>query len=227
MKPECAVVLMAKQPQAGKTKTRLCPPFSPEEAAELYEALLKDTLALAGGLEGIQMAVAISPPESLGYFEQIAPPGTLMLQVQGVTIGVCLEQSLRALLNLGYQKVLALNTDGPSLPREYLLQAVHLLDAHDLVLGPSEDGGYYLVGIKKRHPTIFENIPWSTGAVLARTLEQAEKLRLRAALTPPWYDVDSPADAKRLQAEINRQPDAMLRHTRRFFTQHPMESREV
>jgi rSAM/selenodomain-associated transferase 1 len=227
VKPECAIILMAKQPQAGKTKTRLCPPFSPEEAAELYEALLKDTLALAGGLEEVQMAVAISPPESLGYFEQIAPPGTLLLQVQGANIGVCLEQSFVALLQRGYQKVLALNTDGPSLPREYLLQAIQMLDTHDLVLGPSDDGGYYVVGLKERLPAIFENITWSTGTVLSRTLEQAQKLRLRVALTPPWYDVDSPADVRRLLAELIHQPAAVLRHTRHFFNQHLSESRQA
>ena len=123
--------------------------------------------------------------------------------------------------------MLALNTDGPSLPREYLLQAVSLLDAHDLILGPSEDGGYYVIGVKERLPAIFENIPWSTGAVFARTLEQAENLRLRVALTPSWYDVDSPAEAKRILAELRHQPDAMLRHTRQFFDQHPMASRQA
>ena len=227
MKPECAIILMAKQPQAGMTKTRLCPPFSPEEAAELYEALLKDTLALAGGLKDVQLAVAISPPEALNYFEQIAPPGTLMLQVQGANIGICLEQSLGALLKLGYRKALALNTDGPSLPREYLAQAIQMLDTHDLVLGPSEDGGYYVVGLKGRLPSIFENIPWSTSTVLARTLEQAENLRLRVSLTPPWYDVDSPADVQRLLAELSHQPAAVLRHTRQFFNHHSTQSRQA
>ena len=219
---DSAIILMAKQPRAGKTKTRLCPPFTPESAALLYESLLKDTLELAGGLEGVLLAVAISPPESLAYFQQITPTGTLLLPVEGHTIGVCLERSLVALLERGYRKALALNTDGPSIPYEYLAQAVRLLDDHDLVLGPGEDGGYYLVGITQTCPAIFEDIPWSTSAVFARTMAQAERCRLRTALTPPWYDVDSPTDVRRLLIELNQLPLERLAHTRQFFRQHPM-----
>lgn len=222
MSADSAIVLMAKQPRAGKTKTRLCPPFTPESAALLYEALLKDTLALAGSLESVQLAVAISPPESSTYFEQITPPGTLLIPVEGHTIGVCLERSLMSLFERGYQKALALNTDGPSLPRKYLVQAIGLLDEHDLVLGPGEDGGYYLVGLKQPCPAIFEDIPWSTSQVLPRTLAQADRQRLRTALTPPWYDVDSQADVQRLLTELGQLPLERLVHTRQFFRQHPM-----
>lgn len=220
---ESAIILMAKQPQAGRTKTRLCPPFTLESAALFYEALLRDTLALVGNLVGVQIAVAVSPPDSLVYFHQIAPPGTLLIPVEGETIGVCLDRSLSMLLERGYRKALALNTDGPSLPREYLAQAVQLLDENDLVVGPGEDGEYYLVGMKQPIHSIFEDIPWSTGDVLARTLAQAERLGLRTALTPSWYDVDSPADARRLLAELPRLPAESLAHTRQFFHQHPSQ----
>jgi uncharacterized protein len=222
MSADSAIVLMAKQPRAGKTKTRLCPPFTPESASLLYEALLKDTLMLAGGLERVQLAVAISPPESSPYFEQITPPCTLLIPVEGHTIGVCLDRSFVSLFERGYQKALAFNTDGPSLPHEYLAQAIGLLDEYDLVLGPGEDGGYYLVGMKQSCPAIFENIPWSTSEVMTRTLAQAERLGLRTALTPPWYDVDSPADVQRLLTEMNQLPPDRLVHTRQFFRQHPI-----
>lgn len=218
---ESAIILMAKQPQAGRTKTRLCPPFTLESAALLYEAMLRDTLALVGNLVGVQIAVAVSPPDSLGYFHQITPPGTLLISVEGDTIGVCLDRSLSMLLERGYRKALALNTDGPSVPHEYLEQAVRMLDENDLAVGPGEDGGYYLVGMKQPYHSIFEDIPWSTGEVLARTLAQAERLGLRTALTPPWYDVDSPPDVQRLLAELPRLPAESLAHTRRFFHQYP------
>lgn len=215
--PETAVLLMAKQPQAGRTKTRLCPPLSPQQAADLYEALLKDTLALVSSLSGIQLAIAVSPAGAVGYFQGICPLGTLLLPVEGETIGVCLEKGIGALLERGFQKVLALNTDGPSLPGEYLSQAVALLDGHDLVLGPGEDGGYYLVGMKQPQAAIFQDIPWSTSEVLERTLRQARAAGLRTALTPPWYDVDTPADLQRLQAELDSLPGDRLVHTRGFL----------
>lgn len=191
----------------------------------LYEALLKDTLELCSGLEGVHLAVAFSPPEALNYFRKITSPDIPLIPVEGENIGVCLEQSLGALLERGYQKALALNTDGPSLPRAYLMEAVRLLDEADLVLGPCEDGGYYLVGIKQLHSAIFDGIPWSTDQVLARTLAQAERLGLHTALTLSWYDVDSLADARRLLAEVDLFPAARLAHTRQFFCQYPLVER--
>lgn len=227
MRADAAIILMAKQPRAGKTKTRLCPPFSPTEAAQFYEAALKDTLALAGGLQGMQLAVAYSPAEALAYFQQITPAGTLLLLAEGPNIGVCLQQAFAALFGLGYTRALALNTDGPSLPLAYLAQAIHLLDDADVVLGPGEDGGYYLLGMKNLHAALFEDILWSSAHVLSQTLAQCQLLNLRSALTPPWYDVDSPQDARRLRAELDGLPASRLTHTRQFFTRFSLPDQPV
>jgi uncharacterized protein len=217
MMANSAVAVMAKQPQPGRTKTRLCPPFTPQEAACFYEALLKDTLLLVGGIEGVQLAVAITPPESQGYFRAVTSPGTLLLPVDGAHIGECLNSVLNGLLDSGYSKALALNADGPSLPRHFVIQALDALDNHDLVLGPGEDGGYYLVGLKGSQPGIFEGIQWSTEKVLAQTLGQARRFGLKTALTPPWYDIDLPEDVDRLRAELDRLPGEALPHSRSFF----------
>ena len=99
-----AIIIMAKQPQAGKTKTRLCPPFTTEGAARLFEALLRDTIELAAGLEGIQLAIAISPPEAQAYFSSISPPGTLLLPIEGANIGICLEKALEGLLERKFEE---------------------------------------------------------------------------------------------------------------------------
>jgi uncharacterized protein len=214
-----ALVVMAKQPQPGCTKTRLCPPFTHPEAARFYEALLKDTLLLAQKIEGVQLAVAITPTESNAYFEEITPLGTLLLPVEGADIGVCLERALSSLLERGFERVLALNADGPSLPPFYLCQAVQALDTHDLVLGPGEDGGYYLVGLKSMHREIFQGIEWSTPHVLQQTLTHAARLGLNTALTPLWYDIDLPADVERLRQELAGLPPERLPHTRKFFPQ--------
>jgi uncharacterized protein len=214
-----ALIVMAKQPQPGCTKTRLCPPFTHSEAAQFYEALLKDTLVLAQKIEGVQLAVAITPPESYAYFKDITPPGTLLLPVDGVDIGVCLVRAISPLLELGYAKVLALNADGPSLPAGHLRQAVQALDTYDLVLGPGEDGGYYLVGMKSMHREIFQGIEWSTPHVLQQTLVHAVRLGLNTALTSLWYDIDLPADVERLRQELSGLPPERLPHSRKFFMQ--------
>lgn len=213
-----AVVIMAKEPRPGKTKTRLTPALTTIQAAALYEALLGDTIALLADLEYVDLAVAISPPESYPYFEKKTPTGTRLLPIEGVDIGDCLNQALGSLLDLGYQKVIAINADGPSLPEAYLYQAITLLDEHDLVFGEGEDGGYYLVGLKQKHCILFEGISWSTPAVLAQSLQKATTAGLSVALTPKWYDIDTLQDLKRLREELPRLDAERLIHTRCFLT---------
>ena len=211
------LVIMAKKPQVGRTKTRMCPPLTPTEAAHLYEALLRDSIALASNLEGIDLAIAITPPEATIYFKRISPPGTLLIPVECVDIGDCLSQVLGNLLEMGYPKVLAFNADGPTIPPQYIQTAVHQLDNDEVVLGPSEDGGYYLVGIKQLHPQIFSDIAWSTPQVLAQTMDKIEALGLRSGLLPPWYDVDTDSDLARLQDELAALPNDRLIYTRQFL----------
>lgn len=211
------LVIMAKEPAVGQTKTRLCPPLTPAQAAALYEAMLRDTIELGAGLESVQLAVAVTPPEATGDFRRIVPPGALLLPVAGADIGDCLNQVLSHLLAAGHPQVIALNSDGPTLPVAYLWEAVARLGSADVVLGPSEDGGYYLIGLTQPQPELFRDIEWSTGRVTAQTLARAEALGLRVALLPPWYDVDTPADLDRLRVEMSTLPPEALPHTRRFF----------
>jgi len=226
MNRDAGLVIMAKQPLVGRTKTRLVPFLTAEEAAQLYEALLLDTVELALQLSSLaDLAVAITPPESRAYFEAITPPGTLLLPVAGVDIGACLEQALGWLLAQGYRKALAINSDGPSLPVVALEQAIIALTDADLVIGPSEDGGYYLVGIKQLHRGIFESIPWSSAQVLSQTLQRATELGLRLALTQPWYDIDTPANLLRLQAELLSSKGESLAYTRALLAQLALETR--
>lgn len=209
--------IMAKKPQVGKTKTRLSPALTQQEAVALYEALLKDTVALVAELHWADLTIAITPPGSREYFESIAPVGTLLLPVEGKNIGKCLSKATETLFSLGYRKVLALNSDGPSVPPEYLVQAARYLDEADIVLGPGHDGGYYLVGMTSPHPELFEDIDWSTERVLPQTLERARRLGLRPALTPQWYDVDTPADLARFEVELIQLPPNRLLQCRKFL----------
>ena len=221
------LIIIAKEPQVGSTKTRLSPPLKLSEAAELFEALLSDTIDLASSIEGIDLAVAVTPPESTRYFERKTPTGTVLIPVTCDDIGECLKQVFEELFQLGYPKVFAFNSDGPSLPREYINKAIRLLDVNDVVFGPSEDGGYYLVGLKKLYPDIFHDIDWSTSQVLAQSLAKAEVENLRVALLPRWYDVDTASDVKRLWEEVRNLPANQLVHTRRFFEELPGELRST
>ncbi len=220
-----ACVIMAKQPQVGKTKTRLCPPLTAHEAADLSEALLLDTIALVSQLPGIDLALAITPPSSKAYFAGITPSGTRLLPVEGDNIGDCLVQALGVLFDLGYRKALAINADSPSLPAEYIVQAADLLEHHDLVLGPGEDGGYYLVGMNCLHMGIFDDIPWSTARVLPQTLQRSHALGLSIGLTPAWYDIDTVLELQRLNKDLRALPADRLSNTRRFLTGFNLDQR--
>jgi hypothetical protein len=123
------------------------------------------------------------------------------------------------LLAAGHPRVIALNSDGPTLPADYLREANVRLDSADIVLGPSEDGGYYLIGLKQPAPELFRDIDWSTDRVTTQTLDRIKTVGPQVSLLPSWYDVDIPADVDRLQAELADLPDHTLPHTRRFFAQ--------
>jgi len=222
---DTAIVIMAKQPQIGKTKTRLNPLLSLEETAAFYQALLLDTIHMVSNQLWADLAVAFTPPESRRYFESITPPGTLLLPVEGEDIGDCLAQVMENLLRIGYRKVLALHSDGPSLPAQYLEQATLYLEQTDIVLGPGDDGGYYLVGMSHPHTEIFKGISWSTEQVLSQTLERAKRLGLRTELTPRWYDVDIPPDLLRFQKELETLPSDRLPHSRRFLASFDLGAR--
>jgi hypothetical protein len=210
---------MAKLPGGGQTKSRLSSALTPAEAAAVYEALLQDTIELAAGLTEVQLAIALTPPEATDYFRRTSPPGTLLLPLTCADIGDCLNQALGHLLADGYAKAVALNSDGPTLPITYLQQAFAELENSDVdvVLGPSEDGGYYLIGLKEPHPDLFRGIAWSTDRVTADTLAKAEAMGLQAVQLPSWYDVDTAGDLDRLRAALPTLPDDAVPNTRRLL----------
>ena len=227
-----ALVVMAKEPAVGQTKTRLCPPLTPSQAAELYAAMLSDTLRLVSSLANIAPAVAVTPPEAIHTFADLIHPTSSsdsagasgarmrLMPVAGHDIGDCLDQVLTQLLAAGHPVAMALNSDGPTLPPAIIQRAVTSLATANVVLGPSEDGGYYLIGLKQPAPGLFKDIDWSTEQVTRQTLDRAQTLRLSVALLPPWYDVDTAADLTRLRAELDVLSDNDLPFTRRFFARH-------
>jgi len=198
-----AVVVMAKQPSPGMTKTRLAPAFSLVAAAELYERFLLDTIELVDSRDDCELVIAIDQPESAAYFRSIAPRARQVLQV-GDNLGERLDTVMTDCLDAGYEQVFALGSDSPDLPPTHLSHAFVALssDETDVVLGPTEDGGYYLIGWKQRWSRMVTDVQMSTESVLTDSLQIADVLGARVDLAPTWYDIDHPDDVERLRTSI-------------------------
>ena len=213
----CAIAVMAKAPQPGRSKTRLCPPLQPEGAAFISAAFLRDiteNLKLAAKSVAIEGWVAFAPAGTEALFDGHLATGTKLLLVDGqpdvppdVTgLGRSLLHAFRALLATGASAVCAVNADSPTLPTEYLVSAARTLLApgERVVLGPTDDGGYYLIGMQRAHARLFGDIAWSTDRVADATRDRAAELGLELVELPSWYDVDDRAALARLLAETGR-----------------------
>ncbi|MFQ6058363.1 MAG: TIGR04282 family arsenosugar biosynthesis glycosyltransferase [Anaerolineae bacterium] len=213
------LIIMAKAPVPGAVKTRLCPPYTFEEAAELCRCFLLDTFDLVSRLRRVPVAVAYSPPGAEGIFRSMASPAFHLLPQRGNDLGERLNGAFEQLFALGYEAVVAMGADSPTLPLDYIEQSFASLASkeNDLVLGPSADGGYYLIGMKAFHPELFQGVAMGTERVLSQTLERARRTNLRVSLLPPWYDVDTQDDLERLRAELRAAPQVAM-HTRAFLS---------
>ena len=202
-----AVAIMAKAPRPGAVKTRLCPPLLAAEAAALYRCFLLDKIAAVRELVGAQPALAYTPDEARAEFATLAPDFSLVPQ-RGRDLGVRLHTTLTDLLAAGHPGAIAVDSDTPTLPREFLQQAVDCLaqPGADIVLGPTEDGGYYLIGVRAAHRELFDGVPWSTPEVLEITLRRATAAGLQAVCLPTWFDVDTPDDLRRLHTVLDGRP---------------------
>jgi rSAM/selenodomain-associated transferase 1 len=198
-----AVVLMAKRPAAGVTKTRLVPALSPQQAADLYECFLLDTVDTIKQRTDCTLVIAIEASASAPYFAAAAP-GVMQVEQRGETLGERLDVVMSACLDAGFTQVFALGSDSPDLPSGHLDVAFAALDRSetDVVFGPSDDGGYYLIGWKKRWPRIVTDVTMSTPQVLADTLEIARELDAAVELAPTWYDIDELQDLDRLRGSL-------------------------
>jgi rSAM/selenodomain-associated transferase 1 len=206
---------MAKAPRAGEVKTRLCPPLSPVQAAELAEAFLLDVIEAVRSLEMATPVIAYAPADARALFEALAPDFALVLQ-RGADLGERLAHVFDDLLATSAQAAIVIGSDAPTLPRAILDAGVDRIGRADLVLGPSEDGGYYLIGLREPRPELFADIAWSTGTVFEATTARARARGLRTAILPIWFDVDTGRDLERLGASLAAAGSAAP-HTRRVL----------
>ena len=211
------VVVMAKEPVAGRAKTRLSPALSLADAARLSAALLDDTISLVSGLRDVRLAIAITPGSALETWGRTLAGHALLLGVDGHDIGECLCEATGRLFASGFSRVVALDADSPHLPSSRLERAVAHLGDTDVVIGPSEDGGYYLVGLRRPCPDLFSGIAWSSAHVREQTLARADALGCSTAVLEPCYDVDTPTDLDRLARDLARLPVDTLVSTRRLL----------
>lgn len=209
--------VVAKRPAAGQTKTRLCPPLDDESAAALYACFLRDTLGLMRRVDGVQRAIAFLPQEAEAYFRQLAPDFARLSQ-RGDDLGMRLHNLLTDLLEAGAQQAVVMDSDSPTLPASYLKKAFAELDrGADVVLGPCDDGGYYLIGLTRPQPRLLQEVQMSTPSVLQDTLAIAQELALKTALLPSWYDVDTPVELARLRRELSQLSSDVAPNTRRWL----------
>jgi rSAM/selenodomain-associated transferase 1 len=213
----CGIAFMAKASAPGRAKTRLVPPLTFEEAAVLNTAFLQDVadnvLLAARDAErhgGIAGYAAFGPPGSEDFFRGTLPGGIGLIEAWRQNFGDCLLHTIEEIFARGHASAVVLNSDSPTLPTAFLVETAAALarPGDRAVLGPSSDGGYYLLGLKAAHRHMFENIAWSTEQVAKQTLERAREIGLDVHRLPVWYDVDDVDGLRRLRAELSDRPDA-------------------
>jgi hypothetical protein len=240
----CALAVMTKAPQAGRVKTRLVPPLTPEEAAELNKCFLRDTATAitiacsrrpaghvpreqdinAPSNEAAMAACGIAvytPVGAESAYTDILPVEFNLLPQRGDGFGERLYFAVEDLFKCGFDSVCLIDSDSPTVPAENFAEAVELLRtrADRVVLGPSDDGGYYLIGVKKPHRYLFEQIDWSTERVLEQTIERATEIGRKIIYLPTGYDVDDGTSLRRLSNELltDKASAAVAPHTREFL----------
>ena len=211
------LVIMAKAPRLGGVKTRLVPSLSPEAVTDLYCCLLDDTLTLARSLGNVEIAI-MCPDSDVDQIRQLAGRAVSVLAQKGEGLAAGLT-SVFAHFSAGQpRRTIAFNSDSPHLPRSVLRGAFETLAVHDVVVGPTHDGGYYLVGAKTSHPTLFANDGMGTSSALERLLTRARALELSVDLADPFYDIDVARDLTRLAEELRLAP-AKAPRTARWLQQ--------
>lgn len=202
-------MLFARAPQRGRVKTRLVPPLTAHQALALHLACLEATARLLASLPNrIHRFLYLTgtPRRARRSMRRLGLPAAVTVRTQrGRDLGARLERMFRELFAAGYERVLVIGSDTPTLPRTRLLEALASLRRVEVVVGPTEDGGYYLIGCRRSPlPDIFRGIPWGTAQTFARTRARLRRTRVRFRVLPRWYDVDRPADLARLAREVAR-----------------------
>lgn len=202
------ILVFAKRPAAGHVKTRLTPPLPPDEAASVYEASLRDVITLAARQRARVEVWYHEEPRALDYFQTEMPHLTLHAQCSG-DLGMKMLDAFTRSFADGAERVVVIGTDSPTLPENVLNAAFDDLHEVDVVIGPSVDGGYYLIGLRAQAfdtaTLLFDSITWSGADVFKKTMERIEGAALTSRVLPGWYDVDTVEDLRRALADATNE----------------------
>lgn len=210
---ETALILFGKPSNAGEVNTRLCPPLSLQEAAQLNGAFLSDAISLSGSVPADPRVYLSGPPAPMDDFVKE------WLPQKGNNLGTRMLNAFADTFARGYERVLAIGSDLPTLPAAFLTHAIEELSAHNtVVMGPALDGGYYLIGMTDLHPELFEDLSYSHEQVFAEAMERATTLDVRISVLPRWYDMDTVQDLARLRQELDGLPSSVAPATRAVMT---------
>lgn len=197
-----AIIIMAKVPTAGTVKTRLEPFLSPAQCASLARAFLRDAETKARSVCD-RTILAFSPADQIEALKNITHSKNLLVKQTGENLGERMSDAFEFAFAHDSDAVVMIGTDSPTFPPEFIVEAFAALERDaDIALGRSADGGFYLIGLGRSHPEIYENVCWSTASVFEQTAANAERLGLRLFRLPDWYDVDTPEDFSTLQHEM-------------------------
>ncbi len=211
-----AIIVMAKAPLPGTVKTRLSGAYPDAEIVALASCFLADTVSAAKQV-GPSVLLAYAPEGGQAVIEPIVGPlaGAAVLWTcqQGANLGDRMHAALVQAAQWGFTPLVMVGTDSPSLPLAHYQSALEILRCGEaeVVLGPAEDGGFYLIGVSAPSPALFEGVVWSSPAVCQQTRENAERAGLRVRTIAPWYDIDTPEDLQRLQVELLADPTGTVR----------------
>jgi rSAM/selenodomain-associated transferase 1 len=206
LKHLCALAVMAKAPRPGKVKTRLSPPLTLEQTAALNICFLRDTTENIATIPYAAGLVSYTPVGDEGLFAGLLPETFALVPQRGDGFGERLLAAAEDILAIGYGSVCLIDSDSPTVPAGAFYRAVEVLGwpGDRVVIGPSHDGGYYLIGMKVAHTEPFERITWSTASVYAETVDRCREAGIEVVELPTWYDVDDAATLDVLEAELLR-----------------------
>ncbi len=196
------LIIFAKNPVPGKVKTRITPHITPTDAAKLYEAFIADIVSNALKLQCERIVVAYTPLNAETSFHKICGQSIHYIPQEGYGLGERMKNAFRHAFSKGSKSVVIIGTDSPTLPLPYIRNAFSALEEVPIAIGPTFDGGYYLIGLSEQNEDIFDGIEWSTSSVFSQTLAKIRSVNKKFYLLSPWYDVDTPEDLEFLRSHI-------------------------
>ncbi|MGH7810304.1 MAG: TIGR04282 family arsenosugar biosynthesis glycosyltransferase [Candidatus Binatia bacterium] len=216
-----ALVVMAKAPVPGIVKTRLVPPLTYEQAAEFYRALLLDQLRHLRTIDSVERYLVYAPADAEAIMRELGGADYRYMPQRGAELGERMKNAFSDLWQRGHRGIALVGSDLPALPTQIIYQAFERMagDERWVVLGPSQDGGYYLVGMNQTTPEIFANMVWSHDQVLAQTTARLNALGVSFSVLPTWYDLDSIEDLERLRISPDMERGEVMAQTRSYLAE--------